>query len=444
MVLSSPNNMAHSTFYSPPSIKETAQSIRQQSARYSHVNKDMQSLVDQVENDPETDMFGFITQYFGPRNLPLAVAAFSIFRFPYDPLPLGSDLDSWVLKYLPTITGNPSLLNEFLQLADNINQLSAIYASMPGAQRFWEALYRRSLYQSYGDDFSHTAAWATPDLPLYYLATLNKDQIGMVFGNQDQPGESPVDSEGDPIDPELLVRVQQSFWFEELEVRARTLFEMFDYGNLPIDEEALGPIDDLLENEPSVDVVPFQRLVKWQRLVRTVHKNGVRDTRTSKKLFKILHTERFYALGAQGLVACLPSYNDSYDVSYIFELASANSRIHLFLFGNIKAGALGEWFDGWFEKYPVSDPIEYVSLDTEYSSHEEDQFAMAAYVIGLDDADVAFLWGMKNPQILAEPPVLDSFDETLLSTTMLTYDMVDIRAMWSSDPYMFDRRMHGL
>ncbi|EKJ74666.1 hypothetical protein NXS19_002568 [Fusarium pseudograminearum] len=442
MASSSPNNMAHSTLPFPPSIEETAQSIRQQSARYSHVNQELQSLVDQVENDPTTGMFEFITQYVGLRNLPLAVAAFSIHRFPYDPLPLGSDLDSWVPKYLPTIAGSPKLLSEFLQLADNINQLSAIYASMPQDQQFWEAMYRRSLYQSYGDDFSRTAAWKMPDLPLYDLATLNKDQIGMVFGNQDQPGDSPVDSEGNPINPELLVRVQQSFWFEEIEVRAKALFEMFDYGSLPIDEETLGPIYDLLENNPSVDVVPFQRLVKWQRLVRTVHKHGVSDTRASEKLFKILRTDRFYALGAQGLIACLPSYNESYDVPYIFKLASVNSQIHLFLLCGVKAEARGAWFDGWFEKYPVSDPDEHVSLDTEYPSDEDGQVAMAAYAIGLDDEDMEFLWGMKNPQIPADPPVLDSVDETLLST-MSTYDMVDIRAMWSDDPYMFDQRMHG-
>ncbi|RGP65803.1 hypothetical protein FSPOR_7064 [Fusarium sporotrichioides] len=438
----------------PPSIKDIFKSIRERSSRSAYVTREFDSLLAQAESGPTTDTKQFLHRYIDPRNVGLAITAFSIHRFPFNPIPPGGGLDRWVLEYWPVVLSNPKILHEFIQLADNINQLSAIYASVPGPQHHWELVYRHALHESHGNTFLGIAASDTPDLPLNDLKVMDMIRLRIqAFGNQDLPGESPTDIAGNPIDTELFARVQQSFWLEELQIRATNLKDLYDSNRLASSRDIQNTIDQVLELAPQVDILPFQRLIKWQRLIITAHKAGISDTQTINSFFRILETGRFHFLGVQGLAACLPSYGASYELLYIFKLGSVNCQINTF-FMNLDSESQEAWHDGWFEKYPVSGSIDHLWLRIEYLPGDdgwhgrffehEDTITTAAHAMGLDDEDIEFLWG-PNPEISADPPALEApaldIADELFASIQSQYDVEDIRNWWSYDPDMFNQYM---
>ncbi|KAM0237085.1 hypothetical protein ACHAPO_004423 [Fusarium lateritium] len=397
----------------PPSIKDITKSIVQRRTRTEYIDKDLESLAAKVKSDPTIDPSQFLTKYIDPSNIGIAVVAFSVHRFPFSPIPPGEGLDRWVLQYRRKIIGHAETMREFIHLADNINQLSAIYAAMPDPQKHWELMYRLALYNTYGDTGLYTAASDLKDLPLDDPKFMDTIRLGLHSSHaQNLAVLSPKDISGNPIDPDLFTRVQQSFWQEEFAVRAGNLIDLYDCGKLSDNTEILNTVNQVLQFPPLVDILPFQRLVKWQRLATTVHKAGISDIRTKDSLFRIFQVDRFHLLGVQGLAACLPSHSDSYELLFIFELCALNSQIDTF-FRNHDFKSQGAWFDGWFERYPVSDSINHVWLDTKYSPEEcgwhghffkrECDFVKDARAVGLDDADMEFLWGV-DPQTPAEIP----------------------------------------
>ncbi|CEI65909.1 unnamed protein product [Fusarium venenatum] len=146
------------TIHPPPSIKVITKSIIQRRTRTKYIDKDLESLVVKVKIDPTIDPYQFLIKYIDPSNIGMAVVAFSVHRFPFNPIPPGRDLDRWVLQYRRKIIGHAESMRAFIQLADNINQLSAIYAAMPDPQKHWELMYRLALYNTYGDTCLYTAA----------------------------------------------------------------------------------------------------------------------------------------------------------------------------------------------------------------------------------------------------------------------------------------------
>jgi hypothetical protein len=426
-----------------PPIEDVVKSIRQRSPRSAYINREIASLRAQEESSFLVDYHQFVSRFMDLRCFGLAIIAFNIHRVPFNHMPVDDEPGKWFGTFWPNTLYDWKKLQEFLELADNINQLATIFASVPYAEYHWQVMYSRALYLSHGTEYlSHTSS-DMPDVPLTNRSFMDMIRIDMQISNgRSLPGETPTDNEGNPINQDFFYCVQQSLWIEELTARATNLDEWYHCNQLPDNEEIRTTVRALLDEKPMIDIVPFLRLVKWQRFSITAHKAGISDPRTMDHLFQILQEDTFFCLGVQGTAACLPRRGDSYELQYLLQLSSVNSQISLFL-DEFDFDSQQAWYDGWFEKYPVSGPINHVSLDIEYlregeedpdgqeeffeRGHEPETVARA---IGLNEADINYLWG-TDPELSFDSEHLDSFD-WLFSWVGSQYDAEDVRAIWQS------------
>ncbi|KAJ4263044.1 hypothetical protein NW762_006657 [Fusarium torreyae] len=86
---------------------------------------------------------------------------------------------------------------------------------------------------------------------------------------------------------------------------------------------------------------------------------------------EILDWKHLPVLGMQGLALCLPAKRDNYEMQFLFQLSVVNTQSQGF-WKNFP-GSDYAWYDGWFEKYPVSGSIGHVSLDIDYTYEDDSE-----------------------------------------------------------------------
>ncbi|KAL4726929.1 hypothetical protein ACLX1H_005828 [Fusarium chlamydosporum] len=398
-----------------PSIEDVVRSIRQQSSRSAHINREVLALRSQPEGVDGLDISPCLYRYVAPVNLDFAVLTFNIHRLPFNPTPPGQDPAKWANAYLPRTMSCSKAFQEFLELADNINQLATIFASVPNAEQHWDMMYGRALHMSHEIVLSSPVSEMTPDVALTNCSFMDVVRFGMqTVVNQNLPGAMPTDIAGNPIDPEFFARVQSEFWLYEMATRSVNLEQMYNEDRLPENEEVRDLVDGFVTEPHRINILPFQRLVKWQRLAITAHKAGISDAHTMDGLFFVLQEDTIFTLGVQGLAAYLPKRGDTYELQYLFQLSSVNSQIEDFLHDFDFERQKG-WYDGWFDKHFHSLNIEYLSEWEEDDPGWQEQFfwrgddiAAAARDVGLSEPEIYFLWEMDDGSCL-DAPILDDF-----------------------------------
>ncbi|KAF5237658.1 hypothetical protein FANTH_10684 [Fusarium anthophilum] len=190
---------------------------------------------------------------------------------------------------------------------------------------------------------------------------------------QNPPGNEPTGLEGKPIDPAFFARVQRAFWLHGFRLRRRILSVSLSANRIPIPggiNLAL-ILSDFSRRPDKVDIGRFLSLVESQRFVGTMLDCGIEDDHRMRRLSEILcKSVTVVPLGIQGAVfrlpgSGLPSSGERYSMHLLFQLAAVNDQL-MFFWGRYDFST-PSWFDGWFEKYPVSGSIEGFSIGADYS-----------------------------------------------------------------------------
>ncbi|RGP78469.1 hypothetical protein FLONG3_3381 [Fusarium longipes] len=325
---STPINMDRLAMGPGPSIKDFVKSIRQRNPRSACISREIAFLRYQRESGFTPDFHQFLGRYIHTDDLPLALMTYNLHSIPFNPMPEEATR-KWVDAQWPRTFGDWKNFQEFIELADTIDQLATIFATVPNPEHHWDTMYSRALYLSSGETVELPIDEDTPDIPLTDRPFMDMIRLGMQISNdRNLSGEIPKDNEGNPIDPEFFADLQRSFWTEELSYRAMNLEDWYGMGKLPANREVQNMASEFLNQIPEA---------------------GISDAQAMKGLFRVLREDAFFSLG------------------YLFQLSSINSQITLFWL-NIDFDSQKAWYDGWFEKYPVSGPINHASLDIEYLS----------------------------------------------------------------------------
>ncbi|KAG9497634.1 hypothetical protein J7337_010495 [Fusarium musae] len=297
----------------------------------------------------------------------MALTTINLLRFPFNTTtPPGNDhnnlryrrtltlTESWnIAGYLTEVLSNGKRLHEFLELADQVNQLAFIFASVNEAEYYWFRMY-----------YLYTMA-NTEDVLLFIVNMIRRRMLRAINRN-------PPDLDGNPIEPNLLARVQQVFWLHELKLRARILEEGWRTNQIQIPGDK-NPVDivETLRRPHDIDVRRFLELVELQRFEGTFFDHGIEGRKKLKVLNeRLLECSTPENLGIQGSVLYLPRSDDKDSMQLLFQLVAMDEQSGLFWEKYDFQSPF--WYDGWFEKYPVSWSIEHFSLGINYSRLERE------------------------------------------------------------------------
>ncbi|KAM0354259.1 hypothetical protein ACHAPU_001303 [Fusarium lateritium] len=362
-------------------VTDTVRLIRGRSARSKYINDLIMDMkAEREESGTMTLLFEALEYFVGIWNMDIAMTVFNLHRFGFNEqqLPGNSYASLWdgrkltqtnawnVMGYYTETLLDWKRLREFLELADNIHQLSTVFSAMPAPEEFWPELLSNINAAAvhairYQDEAANGAS-------LHYLH-LTRDRMWHAIC-MNPPGSQPADLDAEEIDEVYLACVQREFWYRELGDRSAKLLLQHHEHRLPENKIALNFLQPWTMIEQCVDTTAFCRLVSKQRLILAADKIGIRSQTDIEKLWTLLGWGKLGVLGVQGLAACLPSKEEGYGMQFLFQLSTTCTQISSF-WGNFEAQKNVTWYDGWAEKYPVSGPIDHVTLDIDYSVLEE-------------------------------------------------------------------------
>ncbi|KAF5663770.1 hypothetical protein FDENT_13077 [Fusarium denticulatum] len=226
-----------------------------------------------------------LANYIHPCNLDLALTTINLLRFPFNTTtPPGNDhnnlryrrtltlTESWnIAGYLTEVLSNGKRLHEFLELADQVNQLASIFASVNHAEYYWFKMY-----------YLYTTA-STEDVVLFLVNMIRRRMLQAI--NRNPPGKQPTDLDGNPIEPNFFARAQQAFWLHELKLRAWILEEGWNTKQIQIPgDENPADIVETLQGPHDIDVRRFLELVELQRFEGTFFDHGIEDPKKLRVL----------------------------------------------------------------------------------------------------------------------------------------------------------------
>ncbi|KAF5539859.1 hypothetical protein FMEXI_8717 [Fusarium mexicanum] len=258
------------------------------------------------------------------------------------------------MGYLTEVVSNWKRLHEFLELADHVNQLASVFASVNQAELYWDGMYR--LYSAYYSD----------DVVCFLANMLRRRMFQAIV--QNPPGKKPTDLDGNPIDPAFFARVQRAFWLHQFALRRDILYVDWSANRIPIPggKNTARILPCFLQRPDEVHIWRFLRMVELQRLKGTMMDHGIEDHHRMGLLYSgLFRWATIGRLGIQGAAFCLPSSGERCSMQLLFQLAAVNDQL-MFFWGRYDFST-PSWFDGWFEKYPVSGSIEGFSIGADYS-----------------------------------------------------------------------------
>ncbi|KAF5580870.1 hypothetical protein FPANT_9167 [Fusarium pseudoanthophilum] len=365
--------MSQSVGFSWTTPQSLIKSFREQSPRSKYINDLVERIKSETGSGSTVSLQEILENYIHPLNMDLALTTINLLRFPFNTTtPPGNDhnnvryrrtitlTESWnIAEYITEVLSNGKRLHEFLELADQVNQLAFIFASVSHAEYYWFKMY-----------YLYTTA-NTEDVVLFLVNMIRRRMLQAI--NRNPPGTQPTDLDGNPIEPNLFARVQQAFWLHELKLRARILEEGWRTNQIQIPgDENPADIVETLQRPHDIDVRRFLELVEWQRFEGTFFDHGIEDREKLRVLNeRLLGCSTPENLGIQGSALCLPRSDDKYSMQLLFQLAALDEQSGLFWERYDFQSAF--WYDGWFEKYPVSGSIEHFSLGIDYSRLERER-----------------------------------------------------------------------
>ncbi|KAJ4130123.1 hypothetical protein NW768_007105 [Fusarium equiseti] len=347
-----------------PSIPHILKSIRQRDSRSAYIHRQVAALGAPGERDYESNVHRIFEQYCHPNNWRLAVLCFNLHRIPFNPVPPGQSFGQgkWVQAYWPSTLGIRENIRELMELMDNVNQLATAFAGVPNPEQHWNVMCRQVPHPFFIDTEE-----IKEDL-IRNQGSMNTIGLGFrLSANRNPPGSPPVDITGNPINSDFFACVQREFLMYEFKTMAAEINDLYTSGYLPKNEE----VQDLLRIgfsvAPQINIEPFKRLVKRQRLTITAQKATIDKNKEKGDWSFIVHDDDFFALGVQGLAASLPKRGDQYEKQFLSQLNFVNYQLEIHRL-NYGSGRRESWCDGWFGKYSDVGPAAHVSLDDDYLS----------------------------------------------------------------------------
>ncbi|KAF9772593.1 hypothetical protein IL306_009683 [Fusarium sp. DS 682] len=366
--------MSHFAGFAWTTTRGFIKTCREESPRSRYINDLVERIKFEMSETGTTVLLHeTLKTYVHPSNMDLTLTTINIFRFPFNQTsPPGNDYgnlrylrtlrltDSWnIMAYLLETLVNWKRLHEFLELADHVNQLATVFASVDQPELYWDRMHR--LYNTP----------ASESVTRFMTDMLRRRMFQAVIMNP--PGKQPTTIDGNPINPEFCTRVQRAFWLHEFAVRKRSLELRWSNGQIQIpgNTNPATILEGFAAQSGDINVSSFAGLVRSQRYIGTMIDHGIEDgERLGVMHDRILRCHTLVLLGAQGLTVCLPKDDHRYSMQRLFQIAATKTQMTLFWMNFDFQSPF--WNDGWFEKYPVSGPIENVSLGIDYSRREEE------------------------------------------------------------------------
>ncbi|KAF4963045.1 hypothetical protein FSARC_8897 [Fusarium sarcochroum] len=377
--------MSNYTYPLTTTITDAVEDIRKKSDRSRYIAKLINNMkVEQVEHGTMNLLGEVLKDFVCESNMDLAMTTFNLHRFPFNTItPTGNNRHNWstrngirhtnawnVIKYYTETIGDWKRLREFLELCDNMNQLSSTFAAVPNPEHYWNTMYR--LWNTPADQHPHTGE--TRGIPPDPNWSPNRCCLGVVRSKmhkavlKNPPGKQPTKLDGDLIDMEYFASVQREFWWGEFMVRRYHLETLYHYNVIPRNVTAMWQLYHWGVTPTILDMKSFKSLVSLQRLMFTSYGYGINDNRMINSTARIIGWKYMNLLGMQVLALCLPRRRDNYEMRLLFQLGVVKTQWQAF-WENFPASDYA-WYDGWFEKYPVSGPIDHVFLDIDYSGED--------------------------------------------------------------------------
>jgi hypothetical protein len=258
-------------------------------------------------------------------------------------------------------------LQEFLELADGISQLATAFAAIPNPEKNWKKMFKSWHRTASEEALSGKSSSAGSNQQLRHV----RFQLWQAVC-RNPPGSKPTDINGKEIDKDFFNHTLREFWHRELWWRGVNLEQQYSRGRIPQDNGAHRLLELWESKLEDVEVRHFSKLLRTQRLLLSAETIGIEDHHAIGKIWKLLNWDLFNVLGTQGYVACLPVEDDEYKMQFAFQLSATATQLYHF-WSDFEGHHNLVWYDGWHEKYPVSGPIDHVSLDIDYSKDETEE-----------------------------------------------------------------------
>ncbi|KAM5356557.1 hypothetical protein ACJ41O_003203 [Fusarium nematophilum] len=281
-------------------------------------------------------------------NIEIAVTTFNLLRLPFNiPRTPGNTDTSHASYCLETLLCSERL-REFLELADQVNQLTTAFcASRIDPELYWQALRAQfgepdppQFFFGEDDDLEHPELWS-PRLCIagHIRLLLRRSREANL-----SPDGVPVDSEGTPINDALFARVQRAFWQRERETRIGMLLKLAERQVIQLDRS----LADAWAEEPRAAPVDlFADLVVQSRL-ELACSILADDPEGREALREYVSSTPLADLGVQGLARLLPTGQENYTPEFLIQTCIMAGELSWF-YATLPRG-VESWRDGWFER----------------------------------------------------------------------------------------------
>jgi hypothetical protein len=203
--------MSQFTGFSWTTPRDFIKSCREESPRSKYINDLVERIKSEVGSGTTVLLQETFKTYIHPDNLDLALTTVNLFRFPFNTTsPPGNEYNnlryrrtltltsSWnMMGYLIEVLSNWKRLHEFLELADQVNQLAFVFASVNQAELYWDRMF--PLFNA------ESSESAVP-----FITNMLRRRMFQAI-NMNPPGKEPTNLDGNPIDPDFFARVQRAF-----------------------------------------------------------------------------------------------------------------------------------------------------------------------------------------------------------------------------------------
>ncbi|SPJ90963.1 uncharacterized protein FTOL_13365 [Fusarium torulosum] len=372
----------NSSTLSPTPIANTVKTIRKRSIRSRYINLLIITMkAELAEEGTITLLSQTLEEFVGLEHMDLAMTVFNLHRFCFHERQLTGNSwlsatnyqrfrqsNAWnIARYYIETLLDWKRLQEFLELADGIRQLSTAFASIPNPEKNWKKFFKHWHRAASEEALSGNSSSAGSNRHL----RLVRFQLWRA-ACRNAPGSKPIDINGKEIDKDFFNRTLREFWHRELWWRGVNLELQYCRGRIPQDSGAHMLLARWADKLGDVEVKHFSRLIRTQRLLLSAQTVGIEDHHSIGKLWKLLNWDLFNVLGTSGHVACLPVQDDKYKMQFVLQLSATAMQLYHF-WCDFEGHHNVVWYDGWHEKYPVSGSIDHVTLDIDYSSDETEE-----------------------------------------------------------------------
>ncbi|KAM0228776.1 hypothetical protein ACHAP5_011852 [Fusarium lateritium] len=353
-------------------IAGTVKNIREGSSRSTHINLLIIAMKEELAMKGTTTLLAqTLEDFVGLDNMDLAMTTFNLHRFCFHNRQLtgnnwlcATDWEMFKLSnawniaryYIETLL-DWKRLREFLELADGVRQLAAAFASIPKPESYWRLIYE--IWQCDAMKEARTKKPASTGSNKYLREV--RFRLWQATG-RNPPGSKPTDIYGKEIDKDFFNRTLREFWHQELWRRGLNIEVLYSEQRIPQDDDAERILARWKRMKGAVRVKHFCQMLLTQRLIISAEAAGVVDHRRIGKIWINLNWNEFNVLGTQGHVACLPSEDDEYNMQFVLQLGATVMQLNDY-WCDFEGHGNVNWYDGWYEKFPVSGAIEDVSLD---------------------------------------------------------------------------------